>query len=76
MISASEARELSRPVIEAELDLCDKAVRAILAREDGSNKTYVHKPLHEQTIERLKELGYGVTVYSDHHDGITTTISW
>ena len=79
MISASEARQLALPDIEAELAMCDKAVREAIARSKSSGavtQAFVYKPLHDQTISKLKELGYTVSTYSDQRDGYTVTLAW
>lgn len=79
MLSASEARQLALPDIEVELAMCDKAVREAIARsKSGSSvsQAFVYKPLHDQTIGKLKDLGYSVSTYSDQRDGYTVTISW
>lgn len=56
--------------------MCDKAVREVVARKTGATQAFVYKPLHDQTIGKLKELGYTVSSYSDQRDGYTVTLSW
>lgn len=78
MITAKEARK------KAENLISDKTKEQLLVAEqgieqavkNGETKCWIGVYLGEQTIRRLKDLGYGVENHSNQRDGSTFLISW
>lgn len=78
LMSASEAREKSSENISR---TCQSELQAAMeyiynSVNDGKTECWCYTYLHEQCINKLRELGYDVSNHSTQRDGTLFKIKW
>ena len=78
LVSAKEARELSENSISlecmSELHEANECIKKAI--NNGKYYCYCYRYLHNQTINKLKKLGYIVTNCSTQREGDSFKIEW
>lgn len=77
LISAEEAKELTRKVTDVQLEMVNQEIKK--AADEGKRKCYIYTGLERETIDTIKEAGYEIYTHPSigiQKEGLYYTISW
>lgn len=78
LVSAKEARELSKTSLSSEalyeLEVANKCIQDAINK--GKYNCWCCQYLHDQSVRKLKNLGYKVTNWSTQQEGDCFKIEW